>query len=265
MAAARRGAALLAAAFCAALTIAALPAQGVPVWEPGDPLPDLGPDLAPVRAAREAPTDAIMTPMPAPVRPAATTAPTKAAAAPEDASDFLCANAPEGTTAAVPSPFDRWLVRVCAPQGQALVPVEGQAWVAFGSADPVSILALVPGATPPGGAEADPRYDIRFNEFAGVEATGARRARATALLVAATPNGAGPPPHDAVWQLDAQSNIALPGETEGARYNLFFYVANGRPTRMIACLDACRQALHLEVLSGVEAAEVLGRKAGNIN
>ncbi len=250
----------LAAALCVALTIAALPAQGVPVWEPGDPLPDLGPDLAPMRAAAgAAPADDTMTPLPPPRRPAATTAPAKTAAAAPDASDFLCANAPEGMTAEVPPPFNGWLVRVCAPQGQALVPVEGQAWVAFGSADPVSILALAPGATAPGGAGFDPRYDIRFDEFAGGEATGARRARATALLVAATPNGAGPPPHDAVWQLDAQSNIALPGTAEGARYNLFFYVANGAPKRIIACLDECRQALHLEVLSGAEAAEVLGR------
>ncbi len=68
-----------------------------------------------------------------------------------------------------------------------------------------------------------------------------------------------PPAYDTVWQLDALSNIALPGKAEGARYNLFFYVAATRPRHIIACLDECRQALYLDVLSGVEAAEVLGR------
>jgi hypothetical protein len=179
--------------------------------------------------------------------------------APDDPDDFLCGRAPEGTTAAVPPPFDRWLVRVCAPRGQALVPVAGEAWVAHGSSDPVSILALVPGATPPGGASFDARYDIRFNEFAGTEAKAARRERATALLMAALPGGEKVPPHDAVWQLDAQSNIALPGKAEGARYNLFFYVANGRPKQIIACLDECRQALYLDVLSGAEAEDALRR------
>ena len=250
---------LLAAMFCASLPAAAH-AQTTPVWEPGDPLPDLGPDLMPVPVIVTARADAAVTPLPPPPRPAAApTAAKTAAEQPGDTSDFLCAKAPEGATAEVPPPFNGWLVRVCAPQGQALVPVKGKAWVPHGSADTVSILALPPGAIPPGGAGFDPRYDIRFSEFAGVETDGERRARATALIRAATPNGAKPPPHDSVWQLDAQSNIALPGASEAARYNIFFYAANGEPQRIIACLDQCRQALHLEVLSGTEAAEVLGQ------
>lgn len=258
MAAARRLAALmLAAAMCAAA-----PAAGVPVWEPGDPLPDMAPDATVEATLGSAPA----IPMARPDSAARTgTRPAQASQAerrPEttpDAADFLCARAPAGTTAPVPPPFDGWLVRVCAAQGQALVPVSSEAWVAHGSADPISILALAPGATPPGDAGLDPRYDIRFTAFAGEEATEARRARADALLAAATSNGTRPPAYDAVWQLDAQSNIALPGETEGARYNLFFYVAGTRPRHIIACLDACRQALYLDVLNGVEAAEVLKR------
>lgn len=234
----------LAALMLAAAMGAASSAPAAPVWEPGDPLPDMAPD-----ATIEA--------MPATQTPTPMSRPARAAA--RDEADFLCARAPAGTTAPVPPPFDGWLVRVCASAGQALVPVDGQAWVAHGSADPVSILALVPGATPPGGAGFDPRYDIRFTAFAGEEAKDARRARADALLAAATANGTQPPAYDAVWQLDAQSNIAPPGKTEAARYNIFFYVDGGEPRRMIACLDECRQALYLDVLSGAEAREVLRR------
>jgi len=234
----------LAALMLAAAIGAVSPAPAAPVWEPGDPLPDMAPDATiEVMPATQTPT-----PM---SRPARATA--------RDETDFLCTRAPAGTTAPVPPPFDGWLVRVCAPAGQALVPVNGEAWVAHGSADPISILALVPGATPPGGAGFDPRYDIRFSEFAGVQASDARRARADALLAAATANGRRPPAYDAVWQLDAQSNIAPPGTTEAARYNIFFYVDGERPRNIIACLDECRQALYLDVLSGDEARDVLQR------
>jgi len=253
MAAARRLAALMLAA---AMSVAA-PAAGVPVWEPGDPLSDMEPDMR-IEAVPAMPmAPPARKPQGAPAVPATQTA--AAPEATEDAADFLCARAPEGTTVPVPPPFDGWLVRVCAAQGQALVPVSGEAWVAHGSADPISILALAPGATPPDGAGFDPRYDIRFTAFAGEEATDARRARADALLAAATSNGSRLPAYDAVWQLDAQSNVALPGEAEGARYNLFFYLAGTRPAHIIACLDECRQALYLDVLTGVEAAEVLKR------
>ena len=249
----------LAALMLAAAIGAASPAPAAPVWEPGDPLPDMAPD------ARIEAMPATPTPMSRPGHKSqaapAVPAP-KAAASPsatEDPTDFLCTRAPAGTTAPVPPPFDGWLVRVCAPAGQALVPVNGEAWVAHGSADPISILALVPGATPPGGAGFDPRYDIRFSEFAGVQASDARRPRADALLAAATANGRRPPAYNAVWQLDAQSNIAPPGKTEAARYNIFFYVDGERPRNIIACLDECRQALYLDVLSGDEARDVLQR------
>lgn len=167
-----------------------------------------------------------------------------------DPEDFLCGRAPEGTTVPVPAPFNRWLVRVCAPQGQALVPVLGEAWVAHGSADVVSILAMPPGAVPPPSVGAfDARYGIRFEALEGGQATGERLERALALLKTAS-NGEATTPGE-VWQLDAVSNVAA------MRYNLFFYMAGERPGHIIACLDQCRQALYLDVLRGAEAEEVL--------
>ncbi|PKP78667.1 MAG: hypothetical protein CVT81_02755 [Alphaproteobacteria bacterium HGW-Alphaproteobacteria-3] len=237
--------ALIAAALAAAF---ALPASGQ-VWEPGDP-----PRETAGAHGIDTETDGLTVPD-APPDTTAAPAQTRAAdpAPMDDASDFLCARAPEGKTSPVPAPFDGWLVRVCAPQGQALVPVLGEAWVAHGSADPVSILAMPPGAVPPPSAGAfDARYDIRFDAFEGGKMEGERLTRAAALIETAS-GGSEVPPYDAAWQLDAVSNVG------GIRYNLFFYVKGERPDRIIACLDQCRQALYLDVLRGAEAKEVLGR------
>lgn len=237
--------AFIAAALAAAFALPA-PAQ---VWEPGDPPRETAGERG-IAMEMDGPTvpDA---PPDATATPAETRAPE--ALRVEDEKDFLCARAPQGKAKPVPSPFDRWLVRVCAPQGQALVPVLGEAWVAHGSADPVSILAMPPGAVPPPSVGAfDARYDIRFQAFEGGKLEGERRTRAAALIETAAGGGKAPS-HDAVWQLDAVSNVG------GMRYNLFFYVKGERPNHIIACLDQCRQALYLDVLKGAEAKEVLGR------
>lgn len=239
--------ALASAALSAALTLPAM-AQ---VWEPGDPPrgahdereAGMKMDAATVP---DAPPDTTAAELPADTKP-------PAAASADDPEDFLCERAPRGKARPVPAPFGRWLVRVCAPQGQALVPVLGEVWVAHGSADPVSILAMPPGAVPPPSIGAfDARYDIRFETFEGGKLEGERRARAAALMeTAAGENNV--PSYDAIWQLDAVSNVG------GMRYNLFFYVKEERPGQIVACLDQCRQALYLDVLEGTEAKEVLGR------
>ncbi|MCF8469307.1 MAG: hypothetical protein K9G30_00830 [Parvibaculum sp.] len=178
----------------------------------------------------------------------------RATDAPED---FLCARAPAGKATPVPAPFGKWLVRVCSPQGQALIPVEGEAWVAHGSADPLSILAMPPDTVPlPQTGNFDPRYDIRFVDFEGGKTEGGRRRQAVNFLEIASGQDE-VPAHDEVWQLDATTNTA------GARYNIFFYIEGsevdgGRPHHVIACLDQCRRALYLDVLSGEEARDITG-------
>ena len=248
-------------------------AQSVPVWEPGDPVPDAGPDtgIADTTTDYDFGEAAASPPLPKgpPLRPTVTgeagapddkgESSERTASIAEDPTDFLCGRAPAGKTAAVPAPFDRWLVRVCSPKGQALVPVQGEAWVAHGSADPVSILAMPPGVVPPpADATFDARYDIRFETFVGGQTAEKRLARASALIDTATGENEKTPPHDEVWQLDAVSNVG------GAHYNIFFYVTGAsaegaRPHHMIACLDQCRQALYLDVLTGAEAADVIGQ------
>lgn len=231
------------------------------VWEPGDPVPDsidLPEDISadpsapasPVTAGDAAP-DSTSTPATPETGPAPATL-----SASEDPEDFLCSRAPVGKAVRVPPPFDRWLVLVCTQDGQALVPVMGEAWVAHGSADPVSIFALPPGGTPPShGPGFDPRYDIRFLALTGGETQEERRERALHLLQLATKGGEEVPDYSEIWQLDALSNAG------GARYNIFFYRNGERPSRIITCLDQCRQALHLDVLSGAEAREALDRAA----
>lgn len=166
----------------------------------------------------------------------------------ETPDDFLCRNAPVGMAAPVPAPFDEWLVLVCPSDGQALVPVEGSTWLAHGSADRVSILALPPGVTAmPKNGDFDPRYGVRFKELLAAEAKGAKRERALRFLAAAL--GKEPMPRiGRVLQLDAVSVIY---ET---RYNIFFFLPDGgRPRHALACIDQCRQALLIDILTAAEA------------
>lgn len=256
------------------------------VLEPGDPgyippaeteqVPDVPPDTATPRneggmrpvpnppggpswASEETQEEAAPPQKGTPLAPKRQAAPATAQQAParkteaDDPGDFLCTRAPAGKAVPVPPPFNQWLVRVCSPRGQALVPVLGEAWVAHNSADPVSILAMPPGAVPPPSTGAfDARYDIRFESLEGGMTTGERKERAAALLKTAMGQET-PPAYDEIWQIDAVSNVA---ET---RYNLFFYLEGKRPGHIIACLDQCRQALYLDVLKGQEAKEVLAR------
>lgn len=162
--------------------------------------------------------------------------------------DLLCANAPSGTVETVPAPFDRWLVLVCAPQSQALVPIEGTIWFAHGGQEPVSILALPPGATPMWKTDQyDPRYGVRFKALFGTEAKDAKRLRALKLLEAALAGGTAPKV-DRVFQLDAVSIIY------DMRYNIYFYVADNRPRAALVCIDECKQALLIDILTVSEAA-----------
>lgn len=261
---------LAALAFAAALVLAVpLVAQ---VWEPGDPLPapaGYGGDGLEAPSDERLPRPSPVAPRvlyPAPEKQVPDAAPDETTGAPaetarpaalsleEDPDDFLCSRAPAGKVVPVPPPFDQWLVLVCTQDGQALVPVEGEAWVVRGSADIVSLFALPPGEEAPRqDAGFDARYDIRFEEISGGEASGERKERAISLLRLATNQNETLPDIKDIWQLDATSNVG------DARYNIFFYRTGERPGRIIVCLDRCMKALHVEVLSGAEAKEVLRR------
>lgn len=160
------------------------------------------------------------------------------------ADDLLCTHAPKGSLAPVPSPFDRWLVVVCAASGQALVPVEGSVWYAHGSREPISILAFPPSASTEGetgpSAGPGPRYDIRFKAFYAVEATEERRLVAMRRLKLAL-GGAPMPLADHIYQIDAVSSVA------GLRYNIFFYLRGAQPRMALACLDQCTRALLIDI------------------
>lgn len=241
------------------------------VWEPGDPLPPgmetpqpapqtdstPSPRITPAPEVPDAELDYRVMDIPAAPRHDAAPAPVPAptVSATDDPEDFLCSRAPAGKVEAVPAPFDQWAVLVCTRTGQALVPVMGDAWVAHGTTEPVSILALPPGAVEPAPSPGfDARYDIGFDMLVGVETLDERRRFADRLMTSAINQTAGAlPDYEAVWQLDALSRI------KDMRYNLFFYVKDGKPAHIIACLQHCAQALHLDVLRGEAAARALRR------
>lgn len=165
--------------------------------------------------------------------------------------DLMCADAPAGFVKPVPAPFKFWMVLVCAPQAQALVPVAGMVWFAHGTKEPVSVLALPPGvAAMPRTADYNPSYNVRFKDMYASEVTGKKRARAVSMLDAAQSK------RDAVlsgtevervYQLDAVSSIY------DMRYNIYFYVSDNLPRAALICIDACRQMLLLDVLNNDEA------------
>ncbi len=169
----------------------------------------------------------------------------------EDASaaqeDLLCDHAPAGTVPAVPKPFSLWTVIVCSASGHALVPIEGVVWLAHGTTEPVSILALPPSATPlTKTKDFDPRYGVRFTALYAAEARDGKRTRALTYLKAAL--GAEPSQKlDRVFQLDAVSSIYA------MRYNIYFYLAEGRPRLALVCIDQCSEALAMDILTVGEA------------
>ncbi len=170
------------------------------------------------------------------------------------ADDLLCAHAPTGSVRPVPPPFNLWLVVVCAPQSQALVPVEGMAWFTHGTKNPVSILALPPGATPvPRSAEYNPSYGVRFKSLFAAEVKGAKRDRIMDMLdeqiklsaSALSSSSTRPKPLpkvDHIFQLDAVSIIY------DMRYNIYFYVAGARPVAGIVCVDQCSRSLFFDIV-----------------
>lgn len=200
-------------------------------------------------AAAEGPDDMPLDGSVADARTYAAPAASRSNAAAALTDDFLCAHAPQGTVAPVPAPFDRWLVVVCTVEGQALVPVEGTAWYAYGSRDLVSILALPPGTPAPARQGPGPRYDIRFAAFYAIEATEERRAIALRRLKLAL-GGAPMPIADHVYQIDAVSSVP------DLRYNIFFYVQGMKPRMALVCLDRCTRALLLDVATRSTTASV---------
>jgi hypothetical protein len=187
------------------------------------------------------------------VAPARAEEPTGSIAPEAKADDLSCAHASAGLVPAVPSPLDLWVVLVCPAGGQALVPVEGMVWLSHGTNDPVSILALPPGATPvPKSEDFDPRYGVRFKALLGAEVKDKKFERVKNLLKAGL--GDEPLPRfDRIFQLDAVSIIY------DMRYNIYFYIDGKRPRAAIACIDECKQALLMDVLT---IAEMKARVAG---
>tara|TARA_R110000868_G_scaffold13397_7_gene62574 strand:+ start:462 stop:1118 length:657 start_codon:yes stop_codon:yes gene_type:complete len=167
---------------------------------------------------------------------------------------LLCGKAPTDFVKPVPSPFNLWVVLVCGPQSQALVPVEGMVWLSHGTNEAVSILALPPDAMPlPKTDEYDPSYGVRFKSLFSTEVKDEKLKRAISILETAQANSkhkkdvlpASQVEH--VFQLDAVSNIY------DMRYNIFFFIRSNVPQAAIVCIDGCSKFLYFDILTSAEA------------
>ena len=168
-----------------------------------------------------------------------------------DEAALLCANAPSDFVKPLPAPFDLWMVIVCGPQSQALVPIEGMVWFAHGTNDAISILALPPEATPlPKTDDYDPSYGVRFKSLFATEVKGEKFKRAVSILSTTQANSENVLPAaevEHVFQLDAVSNIY------DMRYNIYFYLHGKLPRAAIACIDACKKILYFDILTDSDA------------
>lgn len=184
-----------------------------------------------------------------------------ASAAPAADAVLLCGNAPSDFVKPVPPPFNLWMALVCAPQSQALVPVEGMVWFAHGTKEAISILALPPDAIPlPKTEDYDPSYGVRFKSLFSTEVKDQKFKRAVSILKTAQANSeyktnilpAAEVEH--VFQLDAVSNIY------DMRYNIFFFIRNNVPQAAIACVDSCAKFLYFDILPDAEAKKRSARR-----
>lgn len=164
-----------------------------------------------------------------------------------DEAALLCGNAPSDFVKPMPAPFNFWMVIVCGPQSQALVPIEGMVWFAHGTEEAISILALPPEATPlPKTDDYDPSYGVRFKSLFATEVKGEKLKRAVSILSTAQENSMNVLPAaevERVYQLDAVSNIY------DMRYNIYFYIRGTLPQAAIACIDACNKFLYFDILT----------------
>lgn len=161
--------------------------------------------------------------------------------------DILCQNAPEGTVADIPPPLDQWIIVLCTPDGQVLLPRlrdEVEMWLERKTGSVFRINAAPPGAL--GGTPSITKYDLRFESFSGRLASGPHRRLLLELWMRAFDQPQVPENMGSVYQLDATTVY------EGETVNLFVYLRGDEPRWMVFCRDRCRIGAALDVLRGAE-------------
>lgn len=159
--------------------------------------------------------------------------------------DILCDNAPPGTVEEIPPPLDRWIIVLCAPDGQALMPRprdEVEMWLERDTARPFKI-AAAPAALLHGTGSFI-KYDLRFSNFSGRLATAGQRTLLLEFWQQAFGQAELPADMGDVYQLDA---VSVYGSEP---INLFVYLRGDSPRWMVYCRDRCRIGVPLDVLRG---------------
>jgi len=161
--------------------------------------------------------------------------------------DILCENAPAGTVEDIPPPLDQWIIVLCTPEGQVLLPRlrdEVEMWLERKTGSVFKIDAAPPGVLQ--GASSFTKYDLRFENFSGRLASGSHRELLLELWTRAFDQPVVPKDMDSVFQLDATSVY------EGETINLFVYLRGDAPRWMVFCREQCRIGVALDVLRGAE-------------
>jgi len=178
-----------------------------------------------------------------------------ACAAGSEPEDIQCNNAPKGSVPPLPQMVADWVVVLCTSQGHALAPRVKDKMVLW-LAPKTGTLFTVDAAPrdwkrPPSLS----KYDMRFSDFAATERTGDALNKTLAMWdLAFAPQAR--PKIERVVQMDARS------VWQGTIYNLFFYIAGGKPQWMITCVKQCSSAVPIRIVDDPEEAKKLIRSVG---
>lgn len=161
--------------------------------------------------------------------------------------DILCENAPAGTVEDIPPPLDQWIIVLCTPEGQVLLPRlrdEVEMWLERKTGSVFKVNAAPPGVL--AGSSTFTKYDLRFENFSTRLASGPHRQLLLELWMRAFDQSEVPENLNSVYQLDATTIYG------GEAINLFVYLRGDAPRWMVFCRDQCRIGAALDVLRGAE-------------
>jgi len=161
--------------------------------------------------------------------------------------DILCENAPAGIVEDIPPPLDQWIIVLCTPEGQVLLPRlrdEVEMWLEHKTGSVFRVNAAPPGVL--ARTSSFTKYDLRFENFSTRLATGSNQQLLLELWMRAFEQSEVPGNLDSVYQLDATTVY------EGETINLFVYLRGDEPRWMVFCRDRCRIGAALDVLRGGE-------------
>lgn len=172
--------------------------------------------------------------------------------------NILCEGAAAEAVEPLPEMVRDWVIVLCTPAGQTLAAhVEDKVilWLLHDTARNFMLPAV-----PREFVAKNPRFpddQLRFVAFSARQMTGENCRLSLELWKRAFDTATVPETMGDIVQLDAQSVY------EGIVYSLFFYLRDGTPRWLLACIDRCNRSVSIDVPQGAELeARIAGQNKG---